>query len=80
MAYEKAFLTIVVTVVVVFGVLMAAFFLNNGLYKWKTLKEIKQCESIFNFPIKKITLRKSITSSEWAVFDDEDLILLWADC
>jgi len=50
------------------------------LYKWKTLKEIKQCESIFNFPIKKITLRKSITSSEWAVFDDEDLILLWADC
>lgn len=42
-----------------------------------SLKDVEGFSEFFDHPIEKIALRKSVTSPEWAVFDDEDLVAEW---
>lgn len=56
------------------------FFCNHrNSAAWKPLSEMKQYSKILEQPITEITLRESVDSAEWAVFDDEDLIQEWTD-
>lgn len=45
--------------------------------KQLNFSDISGYADIFETPIEKINLRESVTSAEWAVFEDEDLIGKW---
>lgn len=51
----------------------------KSLYKWEPLRENKACARLFHSQIVSISLYQNATYPEWAVFDDEDLILLWVE-
>lgn len=46
-------------------------------YWWVKINDIKGYADFSNTQIEKITLRKSVTSPEWAVFRDDDLLSQW---
>lgn len=45
--------------------------------QWKSIKEISDIADFFDAPITEMTLREGVTSAEWAVFSDDDLIADW---
>ena len=48
---------------------------NNA--RWVKINDIKGYADFSDTQIEKITLRKSVTSPEWAVFRDDDLLSQW---
>lgn len=56
----------------------AAFFLfHQNAAEWEPLPQVHA--GVSSREITKITLRKTIDSAEWVVFDDSDLTAQWAD-
>lgn len=56
----------------------AAFFLfHQNAAEWEPLPQVHA--GVSSREITKITLRKTINSAEWVVFDDSDLTAQWAD-
>ena len=47
--------------------------------KWNLIYDIKGYEPFRNNKIEKITLRKNITSPDWAAFSNRDLVSKWED-
>ena len=59
-------------------ILGTAFFsIHDKSVGWKPLRDIKEYEGMYDSPITVITLRKTVDSAEWVVFDDSDLIEKW---
>lgn len=52
---------------------------QNSTNNWQSITSIKEYSQIFDQPITKITLRETVDSAEWAVFEDADLIEKWTD-
>lgn len=60
--------------VVIFAVIFISYMRSS---KWERLNEFKEFESIQENQITEIRLRSSISSANWAVFSDNDLIQKW---
>lgn len=69
----------VCVVIVGIGIFFFNKFFSSNSAEWQSLSAIKEYSNIFDQPITEITLRKSVDSAEWAIFDDDDLIKQWTD-
>lgn len=47
--------------------------------EWQKIDTVSDCNTILKAEIEELTLRKSVDSAEWVVFEDEDLISEWQD-
>lgn len=52
---------------------------QNSINNWQPITSIKEYSQLFDQPITKITLRETVDSGEWVVFEDEDLIEKWTN-
>ncbi len=74
----------IVSSIIIFCVIATAsmvyFLLNKTSSQWQHINMIDKYSNILDDPITKITLRTSIDSAQWVVFDDSDLIKQWEIC
>lgn len=59
------------------AIVIAVVYRNNA--RWIKANDVTGYADFSANRIDKITLRKSVTSPEWAVFNDEDLISKWKE-
>ena len=65
----------VIAVIIVTALIIIIINKNNA--QWIRINDVTGYTDFTCNQIEKITLRKSVTSPEWAVFDDDDLISKW---
>lgn len=65
----------IIAVIIVAAIIISVVAKNNA--RWVKINDIKGYADFSNTQIEKITLRKSVTSPEWAVFRDDDLLSQW---
>lgn len=63
------------------AVLIAAIIIILVLvsHRWRPLKDVPQWSWVREASVQKIRLRESVTSPDWAVSEDDDLIRSWTD-
>lgn len=60
-------------------VVVGVCFTRNKESEWQDVDTVSDCNTILEAEIEELTLRKSVDSAEWVVFEDEDLISEWQD-
>lgn len=65
----------IIAVIIVAAIIISVVAKNNA--RWVKINDIKGYADFSDTQIEKITLRKSVTSPEWAVFRDDDLLSQW---
>ena len=80
---KKRSTLILVAAIVILGCIAIVLIVNGELRQrcdkdqWKSIKEISDIADFFDAPINEMALREGVTSAEWAVFSDDDLIADW---
>ncbi len=74
----KAIIAIVLICVFVIAS-VSIFNFAKSYFVWQPLSETKQYEEICRQPITQIALREYPTSTQWVVFNDDDLISQWEE-
>lgn len=75
----KKVIILIGAVMIMACVAMAGCSFHKNDEEWNALTDVEEYKELLDYPIDKITLRPSVTSPKWAVFDDADLILEWND-
>lgn len=73
---KKPLLWICIIAVIIVAAIIISVVANNNA-RWVKINDIKGYADFSDTQIEKITLRKSVTSPEWAVFRDDDLLSQW---
>ena len=80
---KKRSILILVAAIVILGCVAIVLIVHEDLRhrcnkdQWKSIKEISDIADFFDAPITEMILREGVTSAEWAVFSDDDLIADW---
>jgi len=81
---KKRSLLIFVAAIVILGCVAIVLIVHenhrqrSNKAQWKSIKEISDFADFFDASITEMTLREGVTSAEWAVFSDDDLIADWS--
>lgn len=65
----------IIAVIIVAAIILLIVIKNNA--RWVRINDVIGFSDFSDNQIEKITLRKGVTSPEWAVFSDDDLISKW---
>ena len=65
----------IIAVIIVAAIIVSIVTKNNA--RWVKINVVTGFSDFSDNQIERITLRKSVTSPEWAVFSDDDLISKW---
>lgn len=76
---KKTFILLGIVAMISFSIIMTGCTSQQTDEEWLQIFEIKEYKGLLDYPIDKITLRLGITSPEWAVFSDDDLVLEWSE-
>lgn len=76
---KKKRMMLIPALAIILCIILSLVIAGNGLFSWTNFTESKQYGSVVDSTIEKITLKKGISSPEWAVFSDEDLMKQWTE-